>query len=415
MKLQPLRGTKDLIGPTASAFRWIDEQAWHVARHFGFQEISTPIIESTDLFKRSLGETTDIITKEMYSFDDRGGDSITLRPAGTAGVARAYISGGMDRQLPLRFYYNGPMFRYERPQHGRQRQFHQLGAEILGIDSPFADSEVISFGYLFLKEIGILNKVQLEINTLGDAASRKAYRETLVSYFNQNKSSLSEDSLKRLETNPLRILDSKDEQDKKIVAGAPAFADSLNTESHDFFNKVLLSLDNAGIAYVHNQKLVRGLDYYCHTVFEFTTTELGSQNAVLSGGRYDNLIEMLGGRPTPGIGWAAGIERLAMLVDESKITKAEKPIVILALNDEAQILAAKLSLQLREKGSRVETLYSGSNIGKLMKKADGLNAKTVVIIGEDELKTGILTAKDMTSGEQKKIAADQLPAHINLQ
>lgn len=412
MKLQPPRGTKDLIGPAAAAFRFIDQKAWEIAQRFGYQEISTPIIESTDVFKRSLGETTDIITKEMYTFDDRGGDSITLRPEGTAGVARAFISNGMDRQLPLRFYYNGPMFRYERPQKGRQRQFHQLGAEVLGLDTAEADVEAISFGYMFLNALGLAEKIQLEINTLGDQESRQAYRQALVAHFEKHRERLSADSQNRLQTNPLRILDSKDEQDRPFIDTAPAFDDYLNEKSKHFFTKVQNGLQITGIPFVRNVKLVRGLDYYCHTVFEFTTNELGSQNAVLSGGRYDGLIQAMGGRPTPGIGWAAGIERLSMLVGEEAVAKTPPPVALLPLGEEAQLKALRIAYELRSAGLNVETFYSGSNLGKLMKKADGIGASAAVILGEDELKSREVTVKNMKTGEQRKIGIAELKGFL---
>lgn len=403
MKLQPLRGTKDLLGTESSTFRQIDDVAWQTAKLFGYQEISTPIIESTDVFKRSLGETTDIINKEMYTFDDRGGDSITLRPEGTAGVARAFISNGLYRQTPVKFYYNGPMFRYERPQKGRQRQFHQLGAEVLGVESSLADIEVISFASLFLEKLNLSPFIQLEINTLGDQESRNLYREALVKYFTTYKGELSEDSQKRLISNPLRILDSKDEQDQKLSAEAPRFSDYLNETSKTFFSEVLSHLEALDISYSLNEKLVRGLDYYCHTVFEFTTTELGSQNAVLSGGRYDSLIQNMGGKSTPGIGWAAGIERLSMLMSEKNIpsTPSASLIAAIAMGPKAQEEILKSAQELRKAGHAVEILFSGNNIGKAMKKADKLNARSALIIGDEELSQGTAVHKDFKTGEQR--------------
>lgn len=404
MKLQALRGMRDLMGPEASTFRWIDSQAWKIAERFGYQEIDTPIMESTEVFKRTLGNTTDIVNKEMYSFEDRGGDSVTLRPEGTAGVARAFISNGLYRQIPARFYYQGPMFRYERPQKGRYRQFNQIGGEILGLETPEADAEVISFAYLFLKEIGLIDSVKLELNTLGDRESRAAYREALVKHFTPFKEKLSEDSQTRLAANPLRILDSKDEKDQELITSAPSFEDSLNENSVQFFNSVKSHLDALGIKYELNQKLVRGLDYYCHSVFEFTTTDLGAQNAVLSGGRYDNLIENMGGKPTCGIGWAAGIERLAMLLEEKGIfVETKPPVAIIALGDAAKTKCMALSQELRAAGIAVEMFYTGTNIGKLMKKADKLGASHAIVVGSDDLASESAQLKNLKSGEQKSV------------
>jgi histidyl-tRNA synthetase len=317
-QLQPVRGTHDLLPEDCRLHRHIEEAMIRVAKRFGFAEMATPIFEFTEVFKRTLGETSDVVNKEMYTFDDRGGTSITLRPEGTAAVARAFISNGLAQQVPFKVVYRGPMFRYERPQKGRQRQFHQFGAELIGVEKPQADIEVLAMASQIMAALGLQERVTLELNTLGDAESRANYRAALVAYFSAYKDKLSEDSRTRLENNPMRILDSKDAGDREIVANAPRLKDHLNAYSADFFQQVCAGLDALGIAYTLNDRLVRGLDYYCHTAFEFTTTELGAQSAVLSGGRYDNLIENMGGAKTAGIGWAAGLERLVLMLDQQR-------------------------------------------------------------------------------------------------
>ncbi len=307
MSLQPVRGTHDVLPEDGRRFRAVTETGRGIAERYGYHEIATPIFEFTEVFKRTLGDTSDIVTKEMYTFTDKGGDQITLRPEGTAGVARALISGGLTQHLPLKFFYQGPMFRYERPQKGRLRQFHQIGVELLGVGEPLGDIEVIALGAAILTELGIASMTRLELNTLGNAQSRAVYRDVLVDYLSAHRDALSEDSLTRLERNPLRILDSKDRGDRAVVADAPEFGASLDAESTEFFAAVRAGLDALGIAYTLNPRLVRGLDYYCHTAFEFTTDALGAQGAVIAGGRYDGLVTTMGGPETAGVGWAAGI------------------------------------------------------------------------------------------------------------
>jgi histidyl-tRNA synthetase len=341
--LQPVRGTHDLLPDAMRRHRAVIETARTVAARYGFQEMATPIFEFTEVFKRTLGDTSDIVTKEMYTFamgagkgssKDEEGATITLRPENTAGVARAFISGGLAQQLPVKVFYAGPMFRHERPQKGRQRQFHQIGIELIGVAQPQADVEVIACGAHILEALGLADAVTLELNTLGDPASRSAYREALVAFFSEHYHALSEDSRDRLSRNPLRILDSKDEGDRRLVAEAPLFEDYLNPESRDFFAAVRAGLDELGIAYTLNPRLVRGLDYYCHTAFEFTTDRLGAQSAVMAGGRYDGLIETMGGPATPGVGWASGVERLAMLLAED--IPAPRPIAVVPVGEAAQ-------------------------------------------------------------------------------
>ncbi|WP_022726675.1 histidine--tRNA ligase [Fodinicurvata sediminis] len=407
--LQPVRGTHDLLPEEMRRHRAVIERARGVAERYGFEEIATPVFEFTDVFKRTLGDTSDIVTKEMYSFSLKEGEEITLRPENTAGVARALISNGLHQSLPLKYFYAGPMFRHERPQKGRQRQFHQIGVELLGAPQPQADIEVIALGRHILEELGILQDTVLELNTLGDPESRTAYRAALVEYFQQHESHLSEDSRARLTRNPLRILDSKDEGDRRVVADAPAFEDYLNETSRNFFAEVRRGLDELGIPYQLNSRLVRGLDYYTHTAFEFTSDRLGAQSAVLAGGRYDGLIETMGGPATPGIGWAAGIERLAMLVQD--VTPAARPVAVIPVGEAAAVQALKLTQELRHRGYVVELGYSG-NLKKRMKRANQMQARAAIMMGEDELKAGQVTLRDLDSGEQESLALESLPARL---
>jgi histidyl-tRNA synthetase len=409
--LKPVRGTQDILPEESRLYRHVEETAFSVAERYGFGEITTPIFEFSEVFSRTLGDTSDIITKEMYTFEDKGGDFITLRPEGTAGVARAFISNGLQQHLPLKLFYKGPMFRYERPQKGRRRQFRQVGIEILGVATPQADIEAISLAATFLSEIGLMENITLELNSLGDAASRACYRERLVGYFNGHKQKLSHNSIERLERNPLRILDSKDEGDREIVANAPRLQDSLNVESESFFDKLCAGLEKLGISFKHNTNLVRGLDYYCHTAFEFTTNDLGAQGTVLAGGRYDGLISQMGGPETPGVGWAAGVERLSLLLDKSSETK--RPIVIIPTGGDADSEAILITEFLRKKGYRVDLGYSG-NLKKRLKRANEENAIAALLLGDDELKrkSGIL--RDMDTGDQREVSLETLEDHLKV-
>ena len=403
--LQPVRGTHDLLPEDMRRHRRVVETAREVAERFGYLEIETPIFEFSEVFKRTLGDTSDIVTKEMYSFTDRGGEGLTLRPEGTASVARALISGGLAQHLPLKFFYHGPMFRYERPQKGRLRQFHQIGIELLGVKEPAGDVEVIATGHGILSELGLADRITLEINSLGDGESRQAYRTELVRYFGGRRDKLSQESRDRLERNPLRILDSKDEGDRRIVAEAPLFGDFLNQASRDFFAAVTRGLDALDIPYRVSPRLVRGLDYYCHTAFEFVTDTLGAQGTVMAGGRYDGLIETMGGPATPGVGWASGIERLAMMLAETP--PARRPVAVVPVGDEAQAPAHKLAHGLRKAGFAVELGYGG-NMSKRLKRANRLNASVALLMGEDELKGGVVTLRDLDKGSQETVALDAL-------
>jgi len=408
-RLNPVRGTHDILPDDNRRYRRVEETAYEVAGLYGFGEITTPVFEFTEVFSRTLGDTSDIVTKEMYTFEDRGGDLITLRPEGTAGIVRALISNGLQQDLPLKVFYRGPMFRYERPQKGRWREFRQVGIELLGVATPIADIEVIALAHQILSKLGLADKVTLELNSLGDAESRAAYRDKLVAYLKQHESKLSEDSRMRLERNPLRILDSKDEGDRAIVADAPRLNDSLNEASRTFFDDVCAGLDDLGIAYEINPKLVRGLDYYCHTAFEFTTNELGAQGTVLAGGRYDGLSKQMGGPEAPGVGWAAGVERLSLLVDEGDTVPG--PIAVIPMGDAAQRFAMTLTQKLRGEGFPVELGYSG-NLGKRMKRADKLGACAAILIGDDELSRGAGTVRDMVTGEQSEVSWDAMEEHL---
>ena len=407
LQLQPVRGTHDLLPDEARLHRHVEETALKTASLYGFGEIITPIFEFTQVFTRTLGDTSDVVTKEMYTFTDRGGESITLRPEGTAGVARAFISGGLQQNLPLKLFYRGPMFRYERPQKGRLRQFHQVGIELLGVDNPKADIEVIVLAQHFLDNLGLEGKTQLELNSLGDSESRTNYRQVLVEYLSDFKDKLSKDSQERLLKNPLRVLDSKDESDKKIVMDAPLLSANLNQLSLDFQGELLEGLKALGINYKLNPRLVRGLDYYCHTAFEFTTDLLGAQGTVLAGGRYDGLIGEMGGPKTPGVGWAAGVERLSLLANPPK--DQNRPIAIIPGNDE--IIALKLAHELRKAGLNVELGFSG-NMGKRMKKAAKLNAKFVVFLGPDELSRGNAIIRNLDAGEQSEVPLNSVTSRL---
>ncbi len=401
--LQSVRGTQDLLPETARRHRRVSETARALAERYGFAEMATPIFEFTEVFARPIGQETDIVAKEMYTFKDRGGEEITLRPENTAGVMRAVLSNGLTQSTPLKFFYSGPMFRYERPQKGRFRQFHQIGVELIGVAHPLADIEVIALGQRVLDALGVAGHAMLELNTLGDPQSRAAYRETLVRYFSAHRARLSEDSRRRLETNPLRILDSKDEGDRALIAGVQSFDDFLSAPSRDFFARVCEGLDRLGIRYRLNPRLVRGLDYYTHTVFEFVTTDLGAQGTLLAGGRYDGLVELMGGPSIPGVGWAGGIERLAMMIAE--LPAPPRPVAIVPIGEAGERMALVVAEALRYHGYHVELTYSGG-IAARMRRANKIGARAAILIGDDEIAQNVLTLRDLDSGEQGPIAAD---------
>lgn len=403
---QAIRGTQDIFGPDAEAFAFVVETFERVRRLYRFRRVEMPVFEKTAVFSRSLGETTDVVSKEMYSFEDRGGESLTLRPEFTAGIARAFITDGWQQYAPLKIATHGPLFRYERPQKGRYRQFHQIDAEIIGVAEPQVDVELLVMADQLLKELGIADGVTLQLNTLGDGASREAWRTALIDYFRAVKGDLSEDSQDRLERNPLRILDSKDPRDKPFTADAPKIDDFLSDEAQDFFAKVTGGLDAAGVAWTRAPALVRGLDYYRHTAFEFVTDRLGAQGTVLGGGRYDGLMEALGGAATPAVGWAAGIERLAMLVGEKGEAKAD---VIVVVEDDALLTSGIAQVShLRRSGVSAELVASGS-ARKRFDKAVKMGAQAILALAmRDGQAAARVRAEDSASADLRELLDKQV-------
>ncbi len=374
---QAIRGTQDIFGADAEAFAHVVETFERVRKLYRFRRIEMPVFEKTEVFSRSIGETTDVVSKEMYSFEDRGGESLTLRPEFTAGICRAYLTNGWQQHAPLKVATHGPLFRYERPQKGRYRQFHQLDTEIIGAAEPQADVELLVLADQLLKELGIADGVTLMLNTLGDAASRDAWRAALVEYFEAHRAELSEDSQKRLTVNPLRILDSKDPRDQAFVADAPKIDTFLSGEAQDFFGAVTSGLDAAGVGWTRAPSLVRGLDYYRHTAFEFVTDRLGAQGTVLGGGRYDGLMESLGGPPTPAVGWAAGIERLGMMVEADALPPTSPEIVIVVEDNEIEAQGIPMLQNCRRRGWPTELIVTGSP-NKRYEKAKKREPNTIV-------------------------------------
>jgi histidyl-tRNA synthetase len=408
---QPVRGTQSLLGEDADRFHAVIEAFDRVRRLFGFKRVEVPVIEQTQVFARSIGETTDVVSKEMYTFEDRGGESITLRPEFTAGICRAYLSEGWQQHAPLKLATHGPAFRYERPQKGRFRQFHQLDAEVIGAAEAAADVELLSFADQLLRELGIHEGVTLQLNTLGDAETRAAWRTSLIDYFEGHRESLSEDSLIRLKRNPLRILDTKDPRERPIADAAPPIDEFLTPEAADMFAQVTAGLDAAGVEWVRNPRLVRGLDYYRHTSFEFVTDRLGAQGTVIAGGRYDGLVESLGGPHTPAVGWAAGIERLGMMIGTP--TPEAPDAVLIPLGKAAERRAVSLLAELRTTSVAAEMAYRG-NMKRRMAKADASGARYAVILGDDELAKGKAAVKDLRSGEQADARLDQLSLRLGM-
>ncbi len=403
---RPIRGTQDMLGDTAERFHHVVGMFDKVRRLFGFRRVEVPVFESTAVFARSLGETTDVVSKEMYTFEDRGGDSLTLRPEFTAGICRAYLTEGWQQHGVLKLATHGPLFRYERPQKGRFRQFHQIDAEVIGAAEPAADVELLVFADQLLKELGIVDGVTLTLNTLGDHGTRAAWRAALIEHFASHRASLSEDSQDRLEKNPMRILDSKDPRDRPIADSAPDIDIFLTDEARDFFGGVTEGLGAAGVVWTRNSRLVRGLDYYRHTAFEFVTDRLGAQGTVLGGGRYDGLMESLGGPATPAVGWAAGIERLGMLLDAPE---PERPVAVLVpMGANAELAAIGLLADLRDVGIASDMAYKG-NMKRRMQKANDVGARFAVIMGDDEMARGEVSLKNLGSGEQRAVPIATLP------
>jgi histidyl-tRNA synthetase len=383
---RPIRGTQSMLGEEADRFHHVVETFDRVRRLYGFKRIEVPVFEATAVFARSLGESTDVVSKEMYSFEDRGGDSLTLRPEFTAGICRAYLTEGWQQYAPLKVATHGPLFRYERPQKGRFRQFHQLDAEVIGAGEPAADVELLCFADQLLKELKIDDGITLKLNTLGDGGSRAAWRAALIEHFEAHRGELSEDSLTRLAVNPMRILDSKDPRDRPIADAAPDIDMFLTDGARDFFDSVTGGLDAAGVKWTRDARLVRGLDYYRHTAFEFVTDRLGAQGTVLGGGRYDGLIETLGGPHTPAVGWAAGIERLAMMVS---VEPLKLDVCIVAETDSFKALVPAMAGAFRSRDFSCEVLNTGA-IKKRYEKAQKLAPGIVIIIDDHALGASVL-------------------------
>lgn len=415
--IQAVRGMNDCLPEQSGLWQWIEAKLRAAANSYGYQELRTPIVESTELFKRSIGEVTDIVEKEMYTFDDRNGDSLTLRPEGTACCVRAGNQHGLLYNQQQKIWYMGPMFRHERPQKGRYRQFHQFGIETYGFDSADADAEVIAVAARLWREFGIADDVKLEINSLGSNDAREAYKAALVTYLSTHKGQLDEDSLRRLESNPLRILDSKNPDVQALLQSAPSLADYLDDESKQHFVAVQSRLEAYGVSYTVNPKLVRGLDYYNRTVFEWVTDTLGAQGTVCAGGRYDGLVEQLGGKASPAVGFALGIERLALILAERVDQATVNPptdIYLASMGENAELFNLSLAENLRSAfpALRIQTHIGGGNFKKQMKRADKVNARFAIIVGEQELEAQKTMVKSLLDGHQEEVAVADLTTYL---
>jgi len=397
----------DLLPAQSNCWQKVESIALDHFSRAGLQEIRTPIIEQTELFSRGIGENTDVVGKEMYTFEDRGGRFCTLRPEGTASVARAIVQHGLLNNGPQRLWYKGPMFRYERPQAGRQRQFHQIGVEFVGLSSVMSDAEVISIAWDFLKDLG-LNDLTLELNSLGSNKDRNIFKEELKDWLNQRFDLLDQDSQKRINVNPLRILDSKNNSTKELLLEAPSLMDFLSKESKIRFDYLQELLDNLNIPYKTNDNLVRGLDYYSHTAFEITSDHLGSQSTVCGGGRYDSLISELGGPKTPSIGWAIGMERLIILAGETILNSKSPDVYVIHRGENAEKFSLNITRQLRLANLTIEMDYSGASFSKQFKRADKSRAKWAMVIGEDEVSKGKVLIKNLRDNEKKEGAEEYI-------
>ncbi len=398
-KLQAIRGMQDLLGEDAARFHHVKAVFRDVARRFGFRAVEVPVVEYTDVFARTLGETTDVVSKEMYSFPDRHGESLTLRPEFTAGICRAYVSNGWQQYAPLKLVTDGPLFRYERPQKGRYRQFHQIDAEVLGAAEPAADVELIAFADRLLRELGV-SGVTLQLNTLGDPETRARWHQALVGHFSAHRDALSEDSRRRLATNPLRILDSKEARDRPLVEAAPSIDACMTSEAGAFFDAVQKGLQASGVQFERAARLVRGFDYYRHTAFEFVSDALGAQATVIGGGRYDGLVEAMGGPPTPAVGWAGGIERLMLLCNEPDREDSATEIVVIPQSSDQEALAMRVAGLLRAGGLRTELGYAGSE-RKRYEKAKKSGARRVLNIGPSATGLAELRLRDLLPPDEK--------------
>lgn len=419
--LQAIRGMNDVLPEQSPVWRYFEKQVAAVLDNYGYQQIRMPIVEATELFRRSIGEVTDIVEKEMYSFDDRNGDSLTLRPEGTASCVRAVMEHGLiNNGLVQKLWYMGPMFRHERPQKGRYRQFHQVGVEVFNLPGPDIDAELILMTWRLWHALGIADSVTLELNSLGTSESRAAYRAALVEYLNGHFDQLDEDSQRRVGTNPLRVLDSKDEQTQAILADAPKLEDYLDEESRIHFAGVRLRLDAAGVPYVLNNRLVRGLDYYSKTVFEWTTDKLGAQGTVCGGGRYDALVEQMGGKPTTGVGFAMGVERLLLMLETLDKVPAELQqkvdIYFCAFGEKAELAAVYWAERIRDAipNLRLQVNAGGGGFKSQFKKADRSTAEYALILGEDELENNCIGLKPLrNNNEQQSIELDNLTGYLD--
>jgi len=416
MNLQAIRGMNDILPDVSGTWRYLEQAVQDIVASYGYREIRLPILEQTELFRRSIGEVTDIVEKEMYTFEDRNGESLTLRPEATASVVRAGITNGMLHNQRQKLWTSGPMFRYEKPQKGRYRQFHQFNVEALGYDGPDVDAELIVMSARMWRRLGI-SKIALEINSLGTAAARMRYRDTLVEYFSGVKNQLDQDSIRRLDRNPLRILDSKNPEMQPVIEAAPVMLDYLDAESAEHFDALRALLDAAGIGYSLNPRLVRGLDYYNRTVFEWVTDALGAQGAVCSGGRYDGLVEKLGGRPTPAVGWAMGIERFVALFEAcgGQAPAQRADVYIVAVGDGTLQRAFRVAEELRDAiaGVRVELNLGGGSFKSQLKRADASEAEYALILGEQELANGCIGVKPLrTRDGQTSVALDGIAAAL---
>ena len=413
--IEPVRGMNDILPEATGRWQQLERVTREVLESYGYREIRLPVVEKTELFKRSIGDATDIVEKEMYTFLDRSEESLTLRPEATAGMVRAGLSNGLLYNQVQRLWCAGPMFRHERPQKGRYRQFHQIDVEAFGLAGPDIDAEIILMSARLWKRLGIKD-VKLQINSLGTPASRAAYREKLVGYLQQHHDELDEDSKRRLGSNPLRVLDSKEHSMAEVIAGSPSLLDHLDPESQAHLDGLKRLLDDAGIAYAVNPRLVRGLDYYTRTVFEWITTRLGSQDAVCSGGRYDGLVEHLGGKPTPGIGFAMGVERLVALMEEEGVAAPQvgPQVYMVRVGAGAEREAFRLAEQLRDAvpGLRLQMDCSGGGFGNQLKRADKSGAAYAVVLGDDEVAGKRVALKPLRGGEQEQVAWDALAARL---
>lgn len=413
-RLSSIRGMNDILPDQTPLWQWLESRVRDLLQAYGYSEIRMPIVEHTELFKRSIGEVTDIVEKEMYTFEDRNGDSLTLRPEGTASCVRAGEQAGLLYNQTQRLWYAGPMFRHERPQAGRYRQFHQIGVEAFGMAGPDIDAEIILMTARLWRELGLADQVSLELNSLGDSEDRARYREALVAYLGEHRDRLDEDSARRLERNPLRVLDSKDSGTREVLAGAPKLTDYLGEESKAHFQALCAMLDQAGVAYQINPALVRGLDYYGKTVFEWVTDALGAQGTVCAGGRYDGLVAQLGGKPNPAVGFAMGMERLILLLEKQPpALPSLADLYIVSPSDPGAGLVLGESLRTELSGVRVVSHCGGGSLKSQMKKADRSGARFALILGEDELANGQVTVKPLREqGEQQQFDRQVLAANL---